>query len=99
MMLPLHNGKLPENACADDAHAYLIRHDDRVRHLDAMSDAELARLYIAVLRRRGMVSLTGTDGWSHDELVSAVTDLEFPDTTLAREIWYRNVQMPAIGEV
>jgi hypothetical protein len=98
-MPPLPDDKLTENACADDAYGYLTGHDNRVRHIDAMSDEKLRRLYNAALRLRSMELLSGTDGWSHDELVNSIATLEFPDITEAREIWYRNVQMPAIGEV
>jgi len=97
-MPALPDDKLPVNADADTAHAYIIHHDNRARHLDAMSDEELKRLYNAALGLRSMALLSGTDGWSHDELVGVIVDLEFPDVSEAREIWFRHAQMPAIGQ-
>jgi len=97
-MPPLPDDKLAEDADPDEARGYIIAHDARVTRLDTMSNEELARLYNAALGLRRMTLLTGTDGWSHDELVNSIADLEFPDTTRAREIWYRHTRLPAIGQ-
>jgi len=97
-MPPLPEDRLEPRADADTARAYVVVHDERAVHVDKMSDRQLKHLYNAALGLRGMALLSGTDDWSHDELVNAIVDLEFPDAGLARDIWYRNTQMPAIGE-
>lgn len=96
-MPPLPDDRLAADADPDEARGYIIAHDARVVRLDTMSDAELLRLYHAALHLRGMSLLLG-EGYSHDELVNAIVDLEFPDVTRAREIWYRHTMMPALGQ-
>ncbi len=97
-MPPLRDDKLPADAGPDEARAYILAHDFQVGHCNRMSDRQLKLLYNAALHLRGMELLSGMDGWSHDELVNAIVALTFPDVARASEIWYRHVQMPAIGQ-
>jgi hypothetical protein len=97
-MPPLPDDRLNPDADADTSRAYVVAHDERAVHVDKMSDSQLKQLYNAALVLRGMSLLSGTEGWSHDELVNAIVDLEYPDAGLARDVWYRHTQMPALGE-
>ena len=96
-MRPQPDDNLKAGASPDEAHVYLIAHDERAKHVDQMGDRALKLLYNAALHLRGMTLMLG-GALSHDELVNAIVDLEFPDASKAREIWYRHVQMPALGQ-
>ena len=71
----------------EDAKAYMIAHDRRVVRLDRLDVSTLNDLYFAALGN----TLIHTGPMSHDELVSAVAAIEFPEIRTAREVYVQSV--------
>ena len=97
MPRPRNTYRLDPAADPDTARAYIQEHDDRAVQVDGLSLTALKRLHEQDLALRGKTLLFG-GACSHDELVNAIVDMEYPDTQAARDIWYRHTQMPAMGQ-
>ena len=65
---------------------YIKRHDGRVKELDRKSKAALRNIYLAEMGDANEILLMGGPQ-SHDELVNAIIEMEFPDIASVRETY------------
>jgi hypothetical protein len=75
---------------AADPKAYIIEHDKRVKLLDRKTVAVLRSIYLAAMGDANEILVMGGPQ-SHDELVNAIIDMEFPEIRTAREAYVQSV--------
>jgi hypothetical protein len=75
---------------ADQAREYIRQHDNRVRFIDRKPNASLRSIYLSAMSDANLINVLGGPV-SHDELVNAIIDLEFPDITAARSVYVNSI--------
>jgi hypothetical protein len=73
----------PNHARPLTARKYVLGHDDDVRAWDRLPKRRLEAMLGARRAAAGIVSLTGTAGWSHQEVLNALLDLKYDPAGLA----------------
>lgn len=74
----------------EDPKAYIVAHDKRVVSLDRKANAALRGIYLSAMGDADEILLMGGPQ-SHDELISAIVEMEFPDIRAAREAYIQSV--------
>ena len=74
-----------------EARSYIQTHDNRVKMLDRMTMDGLRRDDKAAMYRAGLKRLLGGPV-SRDEFISDILELEFPDISEARRLYYESTQ-------
>jgi hypothetical protein len=83
-------GLLMTTLSPEDAKAYIIKHDRRVVMLDGKTIAVLHSIHKAAIGAANETVVWGGPR-SHDELVNAIIELEFPKIRAAREAYVQSV--------
>ena len=71
-----------------DPKACILAHDKRVKLLDGKTTAVLHSIYLSAI---GAADMAWGGPRSHDELVNAVIEIEFPQISAARQAYAQSV--------